>query len=174
MEDRRAWRISMCKQLGAERSLVCKFVQKHLGCPRVSSDGVIRQHVSAAQIEAALVAFTHKYVLCAECHLPELNPDGTCRACGHHDKKKNKNKSSKSSSSTTSAIRAASPSSSSNDNDNDVPGLEDTMKQLYALRDGAASDKRVIIDRLLEDCWACNTPAALVLIQAAIARELKE
>jgi translation initiation factor 2 beta subunit (eIF-2beta)/eIF-5 len=159
----------VCKQLGAERAAVCKFVQKHLGCPRVGSDGVIRQHVTAAQLEAALVAFTTKHVLCATCHLPELDPDGTCRACGattkHKADKKKKKKKNASARAATDATVSPEPS-----DEDEVAGLDATMKHLYAMRDGASAAELATIDSLLDECWSCSTDEALAAIQATMVK----
>jgi len=166
----------ICKQLGVERAPLCKFVQKHLGCTRVSSDNVIRQQLRVEQVEAALEAFTKQHVLCSTCHLPELDATTKiCRACGNKYGAKPKKKAKEKEKKPAKRANKDNDDTSGSDEDeekNTVPGLDETMKQLYGLRDASKKEQQASIDRLLDACWACETIEALALIQADMKKTL--
>jgi hypothetical protein len=48
----------ICKQLGVDRTRVCKFIQKHLGCTRIGGDSIIQQGVNSPARSQALVSFS--------------------------------------------------------------------------------------------------------------------
>ena len=82
----------IAKQLNVKLADLVKFIKKGLAAAVIANglqtDICINGRFTVAQIEALIIAFTHKYVLCLLCGLPELISSGQCKACGHTPLKK--------------------------------------------------------------------------------------